>query len=219
MTQKKRSISSGRKLVAVAAATVITGATAFTLPYFIGQKVISVIDGDSFKIVNDQTIRLASLDAPETDLCGGKEATAALTKKILGKKVILRDEKSDRFGRILALVYLSDGTLINEYLVKYGFAQTTTEAGDENPKVKAANDYAREHKLGIFSEECSPSKPPDEKCLIKANYNYHDRTKFYFTPDCRHYEKVLVKKFQGDDWFCTESEAKKAGFTKFSYCK
>jgi micrococcal nuclease len=219
MSGKAKSVAAGKKLAAAAAAAVITGTTAFSLPYFIGQKVISVIDGDSFKITNDQTIRLASLDAPESDLCGGKSAKTALTGMILGKRVILRDEKSDRFGRILALVYLPDGTLVNEYLVKYGFAQTTTEAGDENPRVKAANDYAREHRLGIFSEECSPSQPPNKKCLIKGNYNYHDRDNFYFTPDCRHYEKVLVKKYQGDQWFCTEKEAQKAGFTKSPSCQ
>jgi len=219
MPPKRNIVSSGKKLAAAAAAAVITGTTAFSLPYFIGQKVISVIDGDSFKIVNDQTIRLASLDAPEAKLCGGKEATVALSKKILGKRVILRDEKSDRFGRIIALVYLPDGTLVNEYLVKYGFAQTTTEAGDENPRVKAANDYARENKLGIFGEECSPTRPPSKNCLIKGNYNYHDRDNLYFTRDCRHYEKVLVKKYQGDQWFCSEKEAQKAGFTKSPTCE
>jgi endonuclease YncB( thermonuclease family) len=208
-----------RSLVAAAAATIITGAGLVSLPYFIGERVVSVIDGDSFKIKNDQTIRLSSLDAPESDWCGGPEATAALKKKITGKRVILRDVKTDRYGRILALVYLPDGTLANEYLVKNGLAQTTTEAGDENERVKAANDYARQNKLGIFGEKCSPTEPPNKKCLIKANYNYHERTKTYFLPECRHYEKVVVKKYQGDDWFCSEAEAKTAGFIKSENCK
>lgn len=143
MPAKVKFVSPGQKIAAAAAAAVITGIMAISLPYFIGQKVISVIDGDSFKIANDQTIRLASLDAPETKLCGCKEATAALTKKILGKRVIFRDEKSDHFGRIIALVYLPDGTLVNEY---------------------------------------------------------------------------LVKKYQGDQWFCSEKEAIKAGFTKSPNC-
>ncbi len=208
-----------KKLVTLAALATITGTGAWVLPYFVGEKVVSVIDGDSFKIKNDQTIRMASLDAPENDLCGGKEATEALRSMIGNKKVILRDMKTDRYGRILALVYLPNGTLINEQMVKHGYAQTTTEAGDENERVKAANDFARENKLGIYAERCSPTNPPDPKCRIKANYNYYDRTNYYFLPDCRHYEKVVVKRYQGDNWFCSEKEAKAAGFERSESCK
>ena len=64
-----------------------------------GDLVTEVIDGDSFKIANKQTIRLASLDAPENGLCYSQESKEALTKLILGKRVLLKDEKTDRYGR------------------------------------------------------------------------------------------------------------------------
>ena len=47
-----------------------------------GEMVTEVIDGDSFKIKNKQTIRLSSLDAPALEYCMGKEAKYALEQKI-----------------------------------------------------------------------------------------------------------------------------------------
>jgi len=183
-----------------------------------GELVTEVIDGDSFKISNKQTIRLASLDAPAKNLCFGAEATKALTEKIMNKRVVLNDLRTDRYGRIIAQVYIN-GIHINNFMIKNGFAESTRQAGEETANIKIANDYAREKKAGIFSPDCFQETPPDPECAIKGNLN--DRAvneKYYFTPNCRHYTKVIVKKSFGDDWFCTEAEARKAGFTAAPNC-
>src|SRR3989344_1179297 len=183
------------------------------LPYFVGEKVIQVIDGDSFKIANKQTIRLASLNAPETGRCMGKEATEALTKKILNKRVVLRDVKTDIYRRIIALVYVN-GELVNAYMIKNGLATTTREAGDENEVVKAANDYARNNHIGVYSPRCYQPDPPNPKCVIKGNIDDRTGEKQYLTPDCRHYSKVIIEKYMGEEYFCSEKEAREAGFVK-----
>ena len=84
-----------RWLVTLAAGSIIGGGWLASR----GELVTEVLDGDSFKISNKQTIRLASLDAPAKDLCFGAEATKALTEKIMDKRVILNDLRTDRYGR------------------------------------------------------------------------------------------------------------------------
>jgi endonuclease YncB( thermonuclease family) len=203
-----------RWLAALAAGSIIGGGWLASR----GELVTEVIDGDSFKISNKQTIRLASLNAPAKELCYGKEATQALTGKILNKRVVLNDLRTDRYGRIIAQVYVN-GMHLNNFMVKNGFAESTRQAGGETAQIKIANEYARENKIGIFSSGCFQEIPPDQKCAIKGNVN--DRAaneKYYFTLNCRHYSKVIVKKSFGDSWFCTEQEAQKAGFTKAPNC-
>lgn len=79
-----------------------------------GERVIEVIDGDSFKINSSTAVRLYGADAPELKYCYGSEAKEALSKKIMGKTVILKELKTDIYRRVMALVYL-DGELINKY--------------------------------------------------------------------------------------------------------
>lgn len=178
-----------------------------------GEAVTEVIDGDSFKIANKTTVRLASLNAPETGNCMAQEAKEALTKKILGKRVIIQHPYNDLYRRTVALVY-TNGELINEYMIRNGYAVTTREAGEENAAVNAANDYARERKLGVYSPRCYQPDPPDPKCPIKGNIDDRTHEKQYLTPDCRHYSKVIIEKYMGEDYFCTEAEARRAGFSK-----
>lgn len=217
--KKKNQVSRLKKFAAVSLAAVAIGASVAVtqLPYFVGEKVVAVLDGDSFKIANDQTIRLASLDAPEMKFCYGPESYKALTNKILGKKVVLRDLKTDRYGRIMAMVY-QNGKLINEYMIRNGFAVTTREGGIENAKIKAANDYARQNKIGVFSTKCYQLNPPNPKCPIKGNIDDRTKEKKYLTPDCPDYSKTIIEKNMGEEWFCSESEAKKAGYKKSPSC-
>ena len=212
----KKKTAGWKKLTAGAilvTSAVITGQWMATT----GELVTEVLDGDSFKLANKQTIRLASLNAPPLEYCYGQEAKNALTAKILNKRVILKAPQTDLYGRILALVYVR-GQLVNEYLIKNGFASSTREAGEETAAVKAANDYARTNQLGVFSPLCTQTEPPNPKCPIKGNLDDRTKEKKYFLPACQHYSKVIVKKSFGDDWFCSEAEAQKAGYEKAKDC-
>lgn len=182
------------------------------------EKVVAVIDGDSFKIGNDQTIRLLSLDAPETGFCEGKEAKDFLTKKLLGKKVILKELKTDQFGRVMAMVYLN-GENINEYLIKNGLAIHLWDNTTQIKILGSANDFARKNRLGIFSPECYQMDPPDPKCSIKGSIITPTKSKEYTMPTCDRYNLTVIEKYKGEEWFCTEKEAQKAGYAKSHNCK
>lgn len=208
-----------RKFVAVVAGTVIVAGSLSVAKRVIdpGELVTEVIDGDTFVISNKQTIRLFVNDAPELKYCYGVESKEALEKKILGKKVILKNPRIDFYKRVQAYVYL-DGEFINEYMSKNGYSADHGFGSSESDIIIAAGNFAKENKIGIFSEKCSPTKPTKKGCDIKGQISYHDGSKKYLLPNCRDYIQTVVEKFRGEDYFCSEKEAKDAGFKKSPNC-
>ena len=80
---------------------------------------IRVVDGDTIILSNGETVRLIGVDTPKTEYPGkpgeyfGKEATAFTKRMVEGKEVTLEygQQQRDKYGRLLAYVYLMDGTL------------------------------------------------------------------------------------------------------------
>jgi len=87
----------------------------------------------------------------------------------------------------------------------------------ELTNLQAASDFAREHRLGIFSPACYQITPPDPQCPIKGNLDDNSDKKMYFLPGCSYYDKTVIMRFRGEQWFCSETEAQKAGFEKARY--
>jgi micrococcal nuclease len=182
-------------------------------------KVVEVVDGDTFFIQNRQPIRLYGINAPEIGNCFSEESKNELTKMILGKEVRLTGLQADHYGRVVAEVYLKDGTFINLHMVKGGFA-VYIRAYDQNiEKMKEAGGVARQNKIGIFSPNCYQKEPENPKCKIKGTLDEKspDR-KFYLKPSCAYYDSVVVEKYLGELWFCTEQEAIQAGYLRSPNC-
>lgn len=220
MTKKVNKKFSWRK-AAVGVATLVIVAGSVTVAKRVidpGELVTGVIDGDTLRLSNKQTVRLLSVDAPEIQYCFGTEAKKALENKVLRKKVILKDLRTDFYRRIVSLVYV-DGELVNQYLAKNGFAYYNGDVTVASDIIKTDSHFARENKLGIFSETCSPSKPIKAECNIKAQIQHDTNKKIYLLPGCRDYTQTLVERYRGEDWFCTEKDAVAAGFTKSLNCK
>lgn len=100
-----------------------------------------VVDGDTIDInLSDlkaqkprayTRIRLWGIDTPEISHFGkpamyyGYEAAEFARKLMAGKKVrlnLVEGETRDKFGRLLAYIYLSDGRMYNELAVREGYA-------------------------------------------------------------------------------------------------
>lgn len=126
-------------------------------------EVIEVVDGDTIKVSDgssEKTVRLIGIDTPETKdprkpvQYYGKEASA-FTKDLLElRHVNLQKDISDtdRYGRLLRYVYLGDGTLVNEKLLREGYARVSTFPPDvkfADLFVEAERD-AREHRRGLW---------------------------------------------------------------------
>ncbi len=97
-------------------------------------KVKRVIDGDTILLINGERVRLIGVDTPETKhpqkpvQYFGREAYLFTKQMVDGKEARFEFErqKRDRYGRLLAYVYLLDGTFLNAEIIKqgYGFAYT-----------------------------------------------------------------------------------------------
>jgi len=99
--------------------------------------VVSVVDGDTIWVVLNgerEKVRYIGIDAPETQhpVKGvqeyGHEAKAANRKLVEGETVRLEFDvgRRDKYGRLLAYLYLEDGTFVNAWLVEQGYAQVMT---------------------------------------------------------------------------------------------
>ncbi len=127
--------------------------------------VTKVIDGDTFWVNNGSEkfkVRFIGIDAPETRNSRGKlkgpyakEAKEYVQKLTENKwvKLELDVQKKDRYRRMLAYIYLLDGTFLNADLVKGGFAVVDTYP----PNVKHTALFvklqheARESKKGVWA--------------------------------------------------------------------
>lgn len=125
--------------------------------------VIKVVDGDTVQLANGDHLRYIGIDTPELDHHNSKTRKMALIAKRFNKKLVAGQdlileydaEKRDRYGRLLAYVYLEDGTFVNAELVKHGYALIMTIP----PNVRHTNLFlklqkeARENKRGFWSDE------------------------------------------------------------------
>jgi hypothetical protein len=60
--------------------------------------------------------------------------------------------------------------------------------------------------------------PPNARCTIKGNSSGNGAGRQYFLSTCKNYEQIKVTPSADEQYFCSEAEAKKAGFTKAGTC-
>lgn len=184
-------------------------------------EVARVIDGDTFETADRSIIRFDTLDAPELTNCGGKEAKKELEKLIAGKKVTLNAQARDVNGRQIASVWRGD-TWIDQKLMESGwvaYSSSTVDAKHVLQKIDWAN---RDKKLGIYGPKCMQYENLENpKCQIKGNIVEEwlkKGQKVYHFPGCVQYKTTRIEKYRGEQWFCTEAEAKAAGYSKSGGC-
>lgn len=133
-----------------------------------------VVDGDTLQLESGERVRLIGIDTPEMhessklyrDSERSKQDAGVIqelgrrsfefTKKLVeGKRVSLEFdvERRDRYDRLLAYVFLKDGTFVNAEIVKQGYASLMTIP----PNVKYVNLFtklyqeARNNKRGLWN--------------------------------------------------------------------
>lgn len=134
---------------------------------------ISVVDGDTLALTRQhgavrqrELVRLIGVDAPE----GGQRPWGQRAKRYL-RSVLKKHrsrirlefdvERHDRHGRLLAYVRLTDGTLLNERMIRSGYALAYTVP----PNVKyadrfaAAQQKARQRRAGLWKYDAFNETP------------------------------------------------------------
>jgi len=128
-----------------------------------------VIDGDTIEVELDagigggaplEDVRYIGIDTPESVKpgtpvqCYGNEASDFNTELVEGRRVLLRFDRElrDRYGRLLAYVYVGD-TFVNAELLRLGYARTlevepnTANAG----RFASIEERAGQAGLGLWS--------------------------------------------------------------------
>jgi len=157
-----------------------SGEGRFSIPFgrrhdYSGVSVKRVVDGDTLQLESGERVRLIGIDTPEMHESDklyrdsqrtrqdirtikelGRHAYEFTRKLVEGKRVRLEFdvEKRDKYKRMLAYVYLADGTFVNAKIIEEGYASLMTIP----PNVKYADLFlklyrqAREDKRGLWKD-------------------------------------------------------------------
>lgn len=202
---------------------------------------LRVIDGDTF-VLGGQRIRLQGVDAPEREErcvgADGKEfpcgswATEQLRDKLRGGRLTCHDLGERSHERVVARCSLN-GQDLGALLVARGIARACPNYARRHAHSRgymALEERAIARRAGIHQGQtpklagfCRPdaarsaragtgggSQPPSLDCVIKGNISSNGR--IYHLPGQQFYDRVVVRTDLGQRWFCSEEEARKAGW-------
>ena len=198
---------------------------------------VDVTDGDSFEIGSTR-IRLYGVDAPEgrqsctrdgRDWACGNEAARKLRSLIGGRTVTCTKRDVDDYGRTVA-VCRSGAADLGAEMVRAGFAvayrRYSNDYVDEENEAHAgrrgvwAGEFTRpedyRHNERVETQPQGRAAPPAQRsprdgCNIKGNIN-GEGARIYHVPDASSYDDTRIDESKGERWFCTESEARAAGW-------
>lgn len=139
--------------------------------------VTRVIDGDTIEVFGSKRVRYIGIDTPETVdprrpvECFGRKAKEVNTRLVEGKTVRLEKDisQSDKYGRLLRYVWV-DGKMINDILIRLGFAYATTYPPDVKYQelFREAQREAQENKRGLWAG-CPTTNTTPEVRLPQAS--------------------------------------------------
>jgi endonuclease YncB( thermonuclease family) len=113
-------------------------------------------DGDSWKDTQGREYRMGLIDTPEAGQCYGDKATSK-RKQLVANGFRAKSYTTDSYGRLVSVISLPDGTNLNVWMARNGYATDKYLATfrDENPslatKLDSAFAAAKSAKLGLWS--------------------------------------------------------------------
>lgn len=195
-----------------------------------------VVDGDTLRI-GVETVRLEGIDAPESrqrcrDSSGqsyscGAMATQALRRLVESGPLTCRGSERDRYGRLLATCETA-GVQVNRTMVQAGWAlafrrysrryvaeereASAARRGMWSGSFQAPWSWRAEAPAQPAAQRVRPAivKAPGGDCRIKGNVSGSGR--IYHVPGSRHYAETRINPARGERWFCSEDEARRAGW-------
>ncbi len=153
-----------------------------------------VYDGDTILLENGVKVRYLGIDAPEVDHDKGHSDFMALDawkynrKLVKGKQVRFETdiEEKDKYGRVLAYVYLKNGKMVNDLMIQKGMAHVMVSSKELKYRdlfIKSQQ-KAMKDRLGIWREN------PEKREKV---YYGHKRSFRFHRPDCPSGKKISIK--------------------------
>ena len=168
-------------------------------------RVSHVVDGDTFDI-GQTRIRVFGIDAPEAATPMGPKATGWARRKLAGQNVDCVKKDTDRYGRTVATCYLG-GEDVARSMVREGWARAYRRYSLDYVDAEAA---ARADHVGLWSAPLTVASERATECNIKGNIS--SRGRIYHVPGTRDYDMTRIDTSKGERWFCSEDEARRAGW-------
>lgn len=117
-------------------------------------KVVRIVDGDTIVVLNEKKqqvkIRLEGIDCPESNQDFGTRAKQATSDLCFGKQVCVVQSGTDRYGRVLANVYVDDVVCVNEELLRQGMAWHYKKY-NKDLELAQLESTARSLKIGLWA--------------------------------------------------------------------
>jgi micrococcal nuclease len=138
-------------------------------------RVTAISDGDTFRATcpSPVRVRLLLIDSPERDQrpFGGQAREALLRLVRPGDAVSLELDvvRTDRYGRLLAYVFLPDGRLVNEEMARSGFAVALVYPPNLRyvDRIRAGVAAAHDARRGLWAVNgfgCTPKEHRSRRC-------------------------------------------------------
>ena len=227
------------RFISVAVALLLTVGPAVGAEAIVGRA--SVTDGDTI-VIRGTRIRLHGIDAPESaQTCQntvgrayrcGQEAALALSDRIGASPIACEPRDTDRYGRTVAVCRTGFEDL-NRWMVTQGHAVAYRRYSQDYVEAEAeAKAAARGIWAGTFQNpsewrrerravgsDTRPAQGPKTTvsggdktaCQIKGNIN-RKGDRIYHLPRSRDYDRTVISPSSGERMFCSEDEAKAAGW-------
>lgn len=184
-----------------------------------------VLDGDTLE-VRGVRVRLYGIDAPESrQSCRaggslwpcGSEAKRALAGRIGTRRVVCEERDNDSYGRVVAVCSVS-GRELNRWMVAEGWAWANRRyslayAAEEAQARQASRGVWRGEVMAPWKWRRGERLAGGRQCDIKGNISRKGE-RFYHVPGGKYYARTRIDTSRGERWFCTEKEARAAGWQR-----
>ena len=117
--------------------------------------VVSIVDGETIEILHNnrsERIRLHGIDCPERGQAFGQKAKEATLALIFGKEVRILTHGKDKYGRTIADVLSSDGTNVNQQLVREGWCWWYQKHAPKDVALEQSEQEAKAAKRGLWTD-------------------------------------------------------------------
>lgn len=202
----------------------------------------SVIDGDTIEIHGErvrfngidapESAQQCRDSAGKSYRCGSKSAAALDDLLKASSPTRCEFVERDRYGRFVGDCFRADGISVQEFLVRSGWAMDWPRYS--NGAYATFQDAAKAERIGIWAGEFQPpwewraaggaaATPPAQivpllnasqdarGCNIKGNISSKGE-RIYHLPGQEHYGRTKISTSKGERWFCSEAEARSAGW-------
>jgi endonuclease YncB( thermonuclease family) len=169
----------------------------------------------------------------------GVQAAAKLRELVRDAELRCTPRDVDDYGRSVA-VCRAGGTDVNAEMVRAGLAlayrRYSNDYVDEESSARSARrglwageftppwEWRREsHDEAPAARSTAPPpaapqgttvgrEPPNPRCAVKGNISQSSGDRIYHVPGSRDYASTVIDERAGERWFCSEAEARRAGW-------